>query len=79
MGRRYDPHVDLDALVAAKLGELGVLQDMEELGLQGRLPASCRRGHAARLGASRKERKRAEHAEHEGRRPLRRTYIIVYV
>ena len=37
VGRRDDPDVDLDALVAAELRELAVLQDVQELGLQRRL------------------------------------------
>ena len=37
IGRGHDAHIDVDALVAAKLGELGVLQDVEQLGLQRRL------------------------------------------
>ena len=37
VGGRDHAHVDVDLLVAAKLGELGVLQDVQQLGLQRRL------------------------------------------
>ena len=37
VGRRDDADVDVDRLVAAELGELRVLQDVQQLGLQRRL------------------------------------------